>query len=93
MFHFWKIVQTIENKRTYITAVPHQWENNKVLFWPAHLSPSQRQNLRKNAAATSQNTWQQYPCKVRCNNILTFADALAMERGLSACSDTEAEDK
>lgn len=92
MAHFWKIVQTIENNKAFITAVPHQWEQNQVLLWPGHLNPTQRQHLRKNPGSTSQQTWQQYECTVRCTNIFTFVDALALEKGLSACSDTEAED-
>lgn len=46
-----KIVATKEKRGVYFTAVPHQWENNKTLFWPEHLGQSQRELLRQDASS------------------------------------------
>lgn len=40
---YFKIVATKEKRGVYFTAVPHQWEKNKTLFWPEHLTHTQRE--------------------------------------------------
>lgn len=90
--HSFKVVSTVEKDKKYITAVPHQWEQENTLYWPQHLNTAQRENLRANGASIYQKTWASLPCVVKCSNLETFKEALFLEEKLSLCMDTDGED-
>lgn len=90
---FFKIVATQEKRGIYFTVVPHKWEQDKVLFWPKDLKYSERESLRADPDSTPDvETWEQFPCILKYNNILTFREGLDIEKKLTSCVDSDAEE-
>lgn len=54
--------------------------------------PFPRENLRSNAASVPEEGWVEYSCVLKFSGILTFGDALAIEKQLTQCIDTESEE-
>lgn len=93
MMAFFKIVATREKRGVYFTAVPHQWEKNKTLFWPEHLAQTQRELLRQDANSAPEENWKHYSCILKCSKLKSFADSLNIEKQLTECLDTDAEEE
>ncbi|KAK4885404.1 hypothetical protein RN001_001675 [Aquatica leii] len=89
---FFKVVSTIEKNGVNVCVVPHKWEAAQVLKWPGHLNHSTRESLRCNVASAPEDCWVEYPCIVKCTGLTEFKDALRMEKELSKCIDTDAEE-
>ena len=89
--HTFKIVATLE-KKLYFTAVPHQWEKNKILYWPK-MSHSTREALRSDAASKPEDDWEEYSCTLKFQNIKTFKEALELEKQFTTCYNTDAEEE
>lgn len=88
-----KIVSTREKRGIYFTVVPYKWEANGILFWPDHISHSKREVLRSNMESTPDEGWAKYNCVVKCSGIPNFKDALKIEKQLTNCIDTDAEEQ
>lgn len=89
----YKIVLTKEKRGIYFTAVPHKWEKEKYLFWPDKLTSGQINKLRSSISSDPEKTWGKYRCLVKCKNIKSFEEALSLEKQLTECTDTEAEEE
>lgn len=87
-----KVVQTFENGKSYICAVPSGWEKNGILEWPTGGPGVNIEKLRSNPTSIPNSSWSKTKCVVKKNNCETFKDALSAEVHFLACSDTEAEE-
>lgn len=87
-----KVVTTKEKNGIYFSVVPHLWEQNNILYWPEHLNHSRRESIRCDPSSTPEDNWSTFPCMVKFSGIKNFRDALQIERQLTDCSDTEAEE-
>ncbi|CAH0560367.1 unnamed protein product [Brassicogethes aeneus] len=54
---------------------------------------STREELRSNAASVPEEYWAEYPCVVKCTGVESFKEALIIEKQLSKCLDTDAEEE
>lgn len=87
-----KIVSTKEKKGICFCVVPDQWENDGTLFWPEHLSYSQREALRRNSTSCPEDDWSSLPCILKLTGLSNFKDALHFEKQFTECTDTDAEE-
>lgn len=87
------MVATKEKKGVYFTTVPHKWEASQLLYWPEQMKHSDRERLRANAGSSPEEDWSTFPCIVKLKNIFSFEEGLKLEKQLTDCSDTEAEER
>lgn len=80
----YKIVQTIENGKALLTAVPSQWEKEGVLQWPK----KKFEKLRKNEESLPNEKWIMMNCIVKRTN-LTLQEAEDEINDMCKNSDTE----
>uniref|UniRef100_A0A1B0GNF8 Uncharacterized protein n=1 Tax=Phlebotomus papatasi TaxID=29031 RepID=A0A1B0GNF8_PHLPP len=87
----WKVVKTIEDGRSLITAVPDSWEQDGLLFWPPpELGAIEK--LRLNLTIVPDKSWAIYNCEVKAQRIETFRDAKKLEKMLSNIETENEED-
>lgn len=75
-----KLVKTIERNGSSVSAVPESWEKNNILYWPAHLNPTQQEKLRSNSGSKPDSSWTKQNCVIKIQDIDTFAEALQYEK-------------
>lgn len=81
-----KIVQTFERGRKFLSCVPSSWENDNLLLWPRKGS----KRLQINEYAIPGEDWISTPCRLkRCD--LTYDDAQMELARMQHESDTEEE--
>lgn len=83
-----KIVQTIERGRPLLTAVPHEWENNGILFWP-----KKHEKLRRIENSKPETNWNSINCILKRSNLPSLAQAEFEIDNMSNASDTETDNE
>lgn len=81
------VVQTTEKGELRLTAVPHRWVHNKLLFWPKKSADK----LRRQENSSPDASWEIMPCAVKRKNLKTFQEAQYEIDTMSDKSDTEIE--
>lgn len=71
--HSFKVVQIKETDD--VEPVPHQWEENGVLYWPPSKSETRRH--QSNAESVPDVNWLKYSCVVKQQGILIYSHASA----------------
>ncbi|XP_055702978.1 uncharacterized protein LOC129801717 [Phlebotomus papatasi] len=73
----WKIVKTIGEGRSFITAVPYTWEDNELVYWP----PPGLESIDKvRANLTLAPGWSVYKCEVKIQRIDVSLEAKKLEK-------------
>jgi hypothetical protein len=82
-----KIVQTVENKKTVLTVVPSKWERNGVLFWPREKNEVK---LIHNAESLPKPDWHKLKC-IKKREYSTIHEAERELEIMEQVPDTDAE--
>lgn len=87
-----KVVVTLDsNNEKSFCAVPSQWEENGIIYWPPKdLLCKVRCNPH---SVPNKNEWEAEECLVKMNNIITFREACHLEEQLVNLENTEAEEE
>lgn len=86
-----KVVQTIENGKTVLSAIPSQWEENNLLYWPNNRSKL-RILLQEEFSIPDKDKWEKLPCTIKRNNLKSIVDAEHEIDVMELISDTEEEE-
>lgn len=80
-----KIVQTEENGRKFLSVVPHHWETCGTLFWPA-----KNPNFSDDSNANKPDkTFESYDCKLKRQGFDTYKEALDILKVMENQYDTD----
>lgn len=70
-----KVVETLENGKKLLSAVPSAWEKDGHLYWPPIKRVSLLQKLLSDVNSRPAAGWSRRACKLKRQGILTFAEA------------------
>ena len=83
-----KIVQTEENTKYFLSVVPSGWEEHGILFWPK--GPALTNLIKDENSVPDKEKWKKIFCVKKREN-LPYARALREMEAMEDNSDTEAE--
>lgn len=86
----YKIVQTKEDGKDFVTIVPSRWEKDGMLKWPPKKDGKARelyQKLMKNADSSAPDGWNSVKCRLK-REFETYAQAKLEWKSMSDKSDT-----
>jgi hypothetical protein len=71
---------------------PHRSRDVPLSLHCQHRQCSLHIPLRSNPTTTPEEKWIQYPCFLKCSGIINFKEAQKVEKELTQCIDTDAEE-
>lgn len=81
-----KIVQTVEKGKKYLSVVPHHWEVDQKLYWPTKERPNCSDDSENNKP---NETFMVYQCTLKRTSIATFKEATEISDVMRLQYDTD----